>query len=91
MTVVATARPPTIDGEMWLGEWGHAAATTGQLNLADGNLAREQTVVYVTYDADRLCLAFDATLAREQSPSAWESRQSRKTAGSCGAGSGCRQ
>lgn len=73
--VTKTPRPPQIDGKLSRGEWRRVASTTGLLNLADGSLASEQTVVYATYDSANLYVAFEALLATERSPAAAETRR----------------
>ena len=75
LTVARAPRPPVIDGKLRPGEWQYAGCTAGLLNLADGDIAAEQTTVYVTYDAQRLYVAFEAFLTTERSPRASESRR----------------
>ena len=75
IVVVKTPKPPVIDGRIGPGEWRYATATSGLLNLADGNPATETTVVQMTYDAERLYFAFEARLATEQAPAASESNR----------------
>jgi len=77
MTVVKTPKAPTIDGKLAPGEWRYAASTPGFLNLADGNLAAEQTVVSMTYDEHRLYFAFECVLTTERFPAVSESRRDR--------------
>lgn len=75
LLVSRTPRAPAIDGKILPNEWRFAAAATGFVNLADGNVAAEQTTFYLTYDTDRLYLAFEAKLTSERSPAAAESRR----------------
>jgi hypothetical protein len=72
MTVCSTPRPPTIDGKLVVSQWRYASATSGFLNLADGNLADEKTVVQVTFDAQKVYFAFQCTLTSERMPRAVE-------------------
>lgn len=57
LTVASTAVAPTIDGTIKPQEWTLAAATTGFVNLADGEVATQQTVVYITFDDRHLYIA----------------------------------
>ncbi len=75
MTVVRTPRAPTIDGKLADNEWRFATSTAGFLNLADGNLAEEKTVVHVTFDGEKLYFAFQCTLASERAPQVSELRR----------------
>ncbi|MCD6350592.1 MAG: carbohydrate-binding family 9-like protein [Armatimonadetes bacterium] len=57
-TVRATARAPKIDGRIEPGEWDEAARLTNFIVLDGDELAEQQTEVFVTFDAQRLYLAF---------------------------------
>jgi len=57
ITITKAKVPPVIDGKMEPGEWQQAAGVTGFLDLY-GNLVPQQTFVYVTYDDEKLYLAF---------------------------------
>jgi len=58
MTVVKAKIPPVIDGELKQDEWKHAASATGFVELLSGHLSDRPVTVYVTYDNDKLYMAF---------------------------------
>ncbi|MBI4026672.1 MAG: hypothetical protein HY360_16940 [Verrucomicrobia bacterium] len=61
--VVPRARvSPKVDGDFTLNEWRDAAAFTGFVDLVGGALADLQTTVLLTYDAERLYVAFYSLL-----------------------------
>jgi len=62
MTITRTKVAPVMDGEMKEGEWKYAAASTGFVDLG-GTLTKDDTVFYVTYDAENIYLAFRSTVA----------------------------
>ncbi|MEA3403857.1 MAG: DUF6067 family protein [Armatimonadota bacterium] len=68
IAVAKTPHPPTIDGTVEPHEWRFAAATTGFVNLADANLADQQTVVRISYDDQRLYVAFELSMGPEELP-----------------------
>ena len=57
ISITRTEIPPVIDGKMRPGEWDKATGVTGFLDL-DGNLVSRQTFVYITYDEEKLYIAF---------------------------------
>ncbi|MFH0920323.1 MAG: glycoside hydrolase domain-containing protein, partial [Fibrobacterota bacterium] len=61
ITITKTKTAPVIDGEMKEGEWKYAAAATGFIDLG-GALTRDDTVFYITYDAENIYIAFRSTV-----------------------------
>ena len=60
ITIPQTTAAPRIDGVIEPDEWARAAAVTGFLELG-GRLAERQTLVYATYDEEKLYFAFEST------------------------------
>lgn len=75
VTVAKTPCAPVIDGRLADNEWRHAAVTSGFLNLADGNLAEEKTTVHITFDSEKLYVAFECVFASERAPRAAETKR----------------
>ena len=75
ISVSPTSKAPTIDGKIGDGEWRLASKITGFLNLASGQGAVPQTRVYLTFDSQRLYLAFECDLTNERSPDASETNR----------------
>lgn len=75
ISVSPTPKPPTVDGQIGDSEWRFGSRTTGFLNLASGQAAVPQTSVYLTFDSDRLYLAFECALTSERSPDASETNR----------------
>jgi hypothetical protein len=58
IVVAKTSHPPVIDGKMEPGEWDRAAAATGFTVAFAGDLAKNQSVFWVTYDDQYLYVCF---------------------------------
>ena len=56
--VAKTPAAPRIDGQIDEDEWRYASAVSGFVTLGSPDLAPEQTIVYVTYDAANLYIAY---------------------------------
>jgi hypothetical protein len=73
LVVVKTAKPPAIDGILtqtdWLKpEWGEFAAVTGFTDLGTKKYATRQSKAYITYDDERLYVAFWSDRAAGTTP-----------------------
>ncbi len=58
VAVPLCAHAPVIDGKIDAGEWGRAACIGGFRETSSGYQASEQTLVYLTYDAQKLYIAY---------------------------------
>ena len=58
LVVPKTSHPPVIDGKMAPGEWNRAAAATGFTVAFAGDLAKNQSVFWVTYDDQFIYVCF---------------------------------
>lgn len=63
ITVSVCEKAPVIDGILSPKEWEDAACIGGFMSAATGEMAGRQTQVYITYDSDRIYLAFLSPVA----------------------------
>jgi hypothetical protein len=72
---------PRIDGNMERDEWSNAAILTGFLNVKGKDYYRKQTVVYITYDREKIYFAFSSPVPKNtKKVEAWDDQILRAVA-----------